>query len=69
MDISSLRFTNVQHCIFYFHNNTFYSVIYKIKVNLPLLKGKNIIYGISDDFIYIIIKMYNLQIIKTYLKK
>jgi len=44
--ICCLRLTNIQHGKFNVHNNTFYSVISKIIVNLHLIKfkNKNIIY-------------------------
>jgi len=35
------RLTNVQHDKFYVHNNTFYSVISKITMNLCLKKFKS----------------------------
>jgi len=44
--ICYIRITIVQHSILYNNNNTFYSIISKIRMNLPLIKfkGKNIIY-------------------------
>jgi len=55
MGICCLSITYIKYGKFYVHNNTFYSVISKIKGNLPLIKcdGKNII---SEDFIDIILK-------------
>jgi len=54
--ICCLRFTNV-HDKLYVGNNTIYYAIYKIRVNLSLIKfkGEKNIWGISEDFIDIII--------------
>jgi len=58
MGIRYLCHTIVQYNKLYVQNNSFYTVIIsKIRVKLPLIKfkEKNIIQGISKDFIDIII--------------
>jgi len=54
--ICCLCLTNVQYGKFYVHNNTFTLNFLKIRVNLlTKFKSKNIILGISEDFIDIYI--------------
>jgi len=67
--IGYLCFTNVQHGKLYIHNNTFYSVIYKIKMNFLFIKfkGKIIIQGIAENFIDTFIQKQVMTIFKLYI--